>query len=251
MNRTQRRLRSRLIAERINEQNADPCRTAAREHAEEARIREGVEQRKRQEARPPRESLHGRAKRELAELDAWLAIHSFDEEHIAWLKGPRCDRAMQKSPDNPLVIYASNGLTPWLSSLCSLYLYQTNKPEYRKFGISKDPDERARTCASHERPLYIQRLATYEAPSRAVALLIEESIAAVWVEGFISREITEMDASEFLKHCKDRAQLIEHMGIREYMKVYEPVWVRLTATDWVHRRDPQRTNESKRDLALG
>ena len=158
---------------------------------------------------------------------------------------------MQKRPDIPQVIYASNGLTPWLSAPCSLCLYQTNKPEYRKFGISKDPDKRVRTCARHERHLYIQRLATYEAPSRAVALLIEESIAAVWVGGFISSEITEMNASKFLKHCKNGAQLIEHMGIREYMKVYEPVWVRLTATDWVHRRDPQRTNESKRDPALG
>lgn len=223
-----------MIAARISDQNADPRNKAAREHAENQRSRERIEQKKRYEARPRCESLRGQAKRELVELDAWLIEHNFDSKHIAWLKGPRCDSAM-KSPDNPAMIYASNGLTSWFSAPCMLYLYQTNNPKYRKFGISYDPDERARSCSGHERSLYKKRIAVYVARSRAEALLIEKSIANVYVEGFISSEITEMDASKFLQHCKDRAELVQKMGIREYMKRHEPIWVRIAVTDWVHR----------------
>lgn len=236
MNRTQRRLRERMIAARISEQDADPARNAARNRAKEKRDHERADQKRRQEARPRYESLRGRAKRELAELDAWLAEHNFDKEHIAWLKGARCDRALQRYPDNLAMVYASNGLTPWLAAPCSLYLYQTNIPQYRKFGISKNPDERARACARHEKPLYQQDLATYEAKSRAEALLIENSIEKVYVQDLISSEITEIEAHQFLVHCKDRANLIGQMGIREYMKAHEPAWVRLAATDWVHRQ---------------
>jgi hypothetical protein len=173
-NRTQRRLRKRFIAAQISEQNADPRRKAARERAREQRTRESVEQKKLQEARPRYETLRGRAKREIAEMDAWLAQHNFDAEHIAWIKEQRCDRAT--GPDNLVTIYSSNGLTPWFSAPCCLYLFQTAIPGYRKFGISKNPEERARTCKKHEKQLYKQSLAVYEASSRAEALLIENAI---------------------------------------------------------------------------
>lgn len=113
-------------------------------------------------------------------------------------------------------------------------------PGYRKFGISKNPEERARTCGKHEKQYYKQCLAVHEAKSRAEALLIENSIKSVYVEHFTSKEITDMDACQFLKHCKDRAKLIQNMGMRKYMKLYEPIYARLAATDWVYREKPAK-----------
>ena len=54
----------------------------------------------------------------------------------------------------------------YYKSSCFVYLYQTDYPEYRKFGISKEPEKRASTCRKAEKDLYKELLFTFKCSCR-------------------------------------------------------------------------------------
>tara|TARA_A100001388_G_C28721853_1_gene476818 strand:- start:126 stop:911 length:786 start_codon:yes stop_codon:yes gene_type:complete len=112
---------------------------------------------------------------------------------------------------------------------CFLYLYQTNYPEYRKFGISNNPEKRAITAKKYNQDLYKELLFSFKCKDRITACAIEH--------GLIQRP---ENLTVFASH---------HLSIREKDKRY--VHLESKAIDFFQRRgihNTELTTMSKKEV---
>ena len=72
------------------------------------------------------------------------------------------------------IILGSND--DYYKSPCFVYLFQTEHPEYRKFGISSNPELRSKTCKKYERDLYKELLFSFCCADRITACAIEQAL---------------------------------------------------------------------------
>ena len=119
---------------------------------------------------------------------------------------------------------------------CDVYLYQTEDPDIRKFGISKNADKRGKNTSKNEKARYKELLSKHRFQHRWQAICIEWAICR---EGALTKkpsnhvhiysnlignstELTDMNAEEFDEIVVILASHLNAVGAMQFLTTYEP-----------------------------
>tara|TARA_B100000212_G_scaffold336285_1_gene309404 strand:- start:226 stop:948 length:723 start_codon:yes stop_codon:yes gene_type:complete len=147
---------------------------------------------------------------------------------------------------------------------CYVYLFQTDYEEYRKFGISKFPEKRAKTCNKTEKDLYKELLFSFKCDDRFTACAIEQGLIerpenlTVFashhlflrpkVEKYLEHERRQFD---FFKkrgsHCTELTVLNKE-EIEEIVQELFEDWKNLSAHEFFNKHAPETMERLNKNI---
>lgn len=161
----------------------------------------------------------------------------------------------RRRPENAILAAFVDGQGSWYEQPCQVYLYDTLVSGVRKFGISRDHTERAKSARALERDRYVRCAASFDAGSRRVALIIEDMLLQetraderlspvtpdtsedyIAARIGISREFTRMPVAQFKEIVTSALAGIEALGRVGFLRsIKPPPWMISSAYEWAGR----------------